>query len=340
MLHFLSSLFTRPAERSGGLDETLFEKAIERVVSGTDRRLHALGDYRKRLRQPVEQAVLHCISLVDALPAPVLISAQAYGDDHKLRALFASVEHLREVCGGMNMLRDYLADLSGPPPDEIFGLLLASREERNVFGMELDGDTLRRDVLQTAVNFFNHRYLGSADNELDTRWELKKRAFDFLIEKALEQLTSEKSKRRELDQQRHLLKRKLDAMRAGQWGLGSMLDDAASQPTNLAGLEAEIAAIEAELGKRHADRLGLEESLAHVADTLSHPEDWLAAREISLCLDYRGFKIAPSSAAGHEITLTELFSGTGERKTIMLGRIVRAELPEPADFWKTAKRYL
>ena len=162
----------------------------------------------------------------------------------------------------------------------------------------------------------------------------------FLVEKALEQLTNERGKRRELDRQRHLLKQKLDAMRAGQWGFGAMLDDGATQPPDLVALEAEIETIEAELGNSHADRLGLEESLAHVADTLSHPEDWLASRAVSLCLDYRGIKIAGPSSAGHEITLTELFSGTGERKTIMLGRIARADIPEQADFWKTAKRYL
>jgi len=340
MLHILSSLFNSPAERSGGLDEALVEKAIERAVAGTDRRLHALGDYRKRLKQPVEHAVLHVVNLVDALPPPVLISAHSYSEDHKLRALFASVEHLREVCGSFNTVREYLAALSGPSPETVFGLLMASREERNVFGMEIDGDTLRRDVVQVAVNFFNHRYLGPADNELDTRWELKKRAFDFLVEKALERLASQRGKRRELDRQRHLLKQKLDVMRAGQWGLSPMLDDGASQPPNLAELEAEIETIEAELGNSHADRLGLEESLAHVADILGHPGDWLASREVSLCLDYRGIKIADSSSAGHETTWIEFFSGTGECKTVMLGRIARADVPEPADFWKTAKRYL
>lgn len=340
MLHFLSSLFTSPADRSGGLDEALVEKAIERAVVGTDRRLHALTDYRKRLRQPVEQTIHHVISLVDGLPAPVPISSQAYSDDHKLRALFASVEHLREVCGGFNTVRDYLAGLSSPPPEEIFGLLTTSKEERNVFGMELEGDTLRRDVMQVAVNFFNHRYLTPSDNELDARWELKKRAFDFLVEKALEHLANERGKRRELDRQRQLLRRKLDAMRAGQWGLGSMLDDGASQRPNLAALEAEIQAIEKELGHSHSDRLGLEESLGLVAEILSYPQDWLAAREVSLCLDYRGIKLAEPSSAGYEITLTELYSGTGEQRTAMLARIARADIPEPADFWKTAKHYL
>ena len=169
---------------------------------------------------------------------------------------------------------------------------------------------------------------------------MKKRAFDFLVEKALEQITNERSKRRELDRQRQLLQRKLDAMRAGQWGFGPMQDNRAAQCPNLAELEAEIETIEAELGNGHADRLGLEESLDYVADILGHPADWLAAREISLCLDYRGIKMTDPATAGHEITLTELFSGTGERRTVMLGRIARADIPEPADFWKTAKRYL
>jgi len=341
MLRFLSSLFSNPQERSGELDEALLEKAIERVVAGTDRRLHALADYRKRLRQPVEQAASHVISLVDALPAPIEISPRAFGEDPLLRAFFVSTDHLGEVLRGFSGVRECLAEPAGPPPDEIFGLLAMAREERNVFGMELAEGALRRDVMQTAVNFSNHRYLGPAGSEVDTRWELKKRAFDFLIQKALWRLTAERGKRRELDRQRHLLKQKLEAMQTGRWGFGSMLDDGEGLPPNLAALEAEIAAIEAELGHSHADHLALEESLACVADTLAHPADWLAAREVCLRLDYRGVKVADASAAAPaELALTELFSGTGERRTIMLGRIARTDIPEPADFWKTAKRYL
>lgn len=340
MLRFLSSLFASPAERSGGLDEALVDKAIERVVAGTDRRINALPDCRKRLRQPVEQAVLHSIALVDAMPAPVDISSHAFSEDGKLRALFVSAEHLREVCGGFGSVRDYLAGLVEPLPDGIFGLLTMAREERNVFAMELDGETLRRDVMQVAVNFFNHRYLGPTGDETATRWELKKRAFDFLIERALERLTDERSQRRELDRQRLLLKRKLETMRAGNWGLGAMLGDDEGSAPDLATLEAEIQAIDAELGHGHADALGIEESLAHVTDTLSHPTDWIAAREISLRLDYRGIIVPDPAAAAREITLTELFSSTGQCRTVLFGRIERADLPPPADFWKTAKRYL
>jgi len=340
MLRLLSSLFADSKERSGGLDETLVEKAIERAVDGTDRRIRALPDYRKRLRQPVEQAAGHVIALVDALPPAVEISPRAFGEDPVLRAFFVSAEHMGEVFRGFNSVRDYLDAQAEPLPEAIFGLLAMGREERPVFGMELDGDSLRRDVMQTSVNFSNHRYLGPAGSEPDTRWELKKRAFDFLLERALERLLGERGKRRDLDRQRQLLRRKLEAMRAGSFGLDAMLEEGGGQVADPAALEAEIEAIEAELGQFRTDNLSIEESLACVADTLARPADWLAVRSLGLRLDYRGIIVPHSAAAAREITLTELFSGSGLRRTVLLGRIACADMPKPADFWKTAKRYL
>ncbi|TYP91590.1 MULTISPECIES: hypothetical protein [Nitrosomonas] len=341
MLRFLSSLFTGTSEQQKGLPEDLIEQAIDRAVAGTDQRIRAIGQYRKRLRQPVEFAVAHVIALVDALPASIEISPRAFGVDPLLRTFFVSTDHLREVLGSFKTLRNYLTDLTDPLPEQIFGLLSMDMEERKGFGMELVGDSLRRDVLQVTVNFSHHRYLGPTSDEMDTRRELKKRAFDFLIEKALERIARERSKRRELDHQWHLLQQKLNTMKAGNWGLDLMLTDHEQQHSDIATLEAEIEAIERELGQFHTDHLGLEESLASVVDTLSHPAAWLASREIRLHLDPMGIKIQDLSTASCKgIVLTEIFSGTGERRIVLLGHIARTDIPEPANIWQEAKRYL
>ncbi len=341
MLRFLSSLFTKTAEPMEGPDEALIEMAIERAVAGTDQRIRAIGQYRKRLRQPAEQAIIHVISLVDALPSPVEINSISFGEDPRLRALFVSSNHLHEVFKGFKTIRDYLTDLTGPAPEKIFGLLSMAMEERNVFGVELVGDTLRRDVMQVTVNFSNHRYLGPTSNELDTRRELKKRAFDFLIEKALERIARERSKRMALCRQQHLLKQKLRVMKAGNWGLDAMLTNIERQRPNLAALESEIETIDRELGQVHTDNLGIEESLACVTDILSYPAACLASREICLHLDSMGIKVQDSLATpSKEIVLTEIFSGTGERRIILLGYIARTDIPEPPDLWREGNRYL
>lgn len=340
MLHFLSSLFTPSDSRAGALDPALIDAAIERAVAGTDRRLRALGNYRKKLRGPVEQAAAHVIALVDRLPPAAEISRQAFGENPAVRAFFSSSEHLQEVLGKFHGVRDYLKACSGPLPDDVFGLLLLGVEERRVLGMELEGDTLHRDVLQVAVSFSQHRYVCPAGTEADSRRELKKRAFDFLLERALERLVGEKERRGELERQRQLLRRKLDAMRAGNWGLALREPDGETPAADIAALEAEIAASDAELGRSSTSALGLEESLAHVAAVLNRPADWLAAREISLRLDYRGIRVAESSPAARELRLTELYSGTGVRRIALLAKVPRREIPAGTDFLQKASRFL
>jgi hypothetical protein len=341
MLRFLSSLFSSSAPEADGPDRALIDAAIERAVDGTDRRLRAVGDYRKRLRAPVERAVDHVIALLDRIPEPAEISRKAFGLDPRVRAFFSSNEHLREVLGGFQGLRDCLEHGTGPLPDDLFGLLTMTMEERSVLGMELDGEVVRRDVLQVSVNFSRHRYLCPAAQEADSRWELKKRAFDFLVERALERLVGEKQRRGELERQRHLLRRKLAAMRAGNWGLDALFADGEEAPPDLSTLETEIEAIDAELGHGGAEALSLQESLERVAETLGRPADWLAAREIGLRLDYRGIKVAESSPApSRELRLTELYSGTGARRIVLFGRVPRGEVPERPDFLKQASRYL
>lgn len=341
MLRFLSSLFTKTAERAGGPDETLIARAIERVVAGTDQRIRAIGAYRKRLRQPVEQAIIYVISLVDALPSPVEINPRLFGEDPRLRAFFVSANHMHEVFRGFKTIRNYLSDLAGPAPEKVFGLLSMVMEERNVLGVELVGDILRRDVKQVTVNFSNHRYLGPGSNESDTRRELKKRAFDYLIEKALERITVERNKRKELGRQQLLLKQKLRTMKAGNWGLDVMLTDHEQPYPDVAALESKIEAIDRELGQFNTDNLAIEESLACVIDTLSHPAACLASREFSLHLNAMGIKVQDLSAKpSKEIVLNEIFSGTGERRIILLGYIARTDIPESSDLWREGHRYL
>jgi hypothetical protein len=342
MLHFISSLFSSSDQPAGGPDKALIERATDRVVDGTDRRLRGFGDYRKRLRPAIEQAVLHIQNIVDQLPEAVEISKASFRHDPRLRAFFVSSEHMQEVIGGFKAVKDYLRETKGALPDEIFGALSMDYREKNVFGMEISGDAVRRDVAQVQVNFFDHRYVGPSDSEAQSRFELEKRGFDFLIEKVLERIISTRGKRSELEQQRRLLQRKLDAMRAGNWGLKPMLAEQEISQPDFASLEKEIDEIDTELLQLGSQPTDLEQSIAQINDIFGHASEWLSIREIDMQLDPIMIKKSESSADEHtiDLRLTEVSALSGERRIVLFGRFPTREMPQQPDFVKEAQRYL
>ena len=341
MLHFLSSLFKPSGDGTGVLDKTLIEAATERAIDGTDPRLRALGNYRKRLREPVEQAARHVIALVDGQPAPVEISRSSYGADPRLRAFFVSADHLQEVLGSIRTVKDYLQGVSGPLPEAIYGLLTVEWKERTVLGAQQVGEILRRDVKQVAVSFFNHRFAGPAASDAESRWELKKRAYDYLLETALATILATRGKRHELKREQQLLNRKLAAMKAGNWGLEGMFAHDEAEPNDPAVLEAQIDAVEKELLGIGSDSESLQRSLDQLAGILADPAHWIARRELSMRLNYMGIRVEENPGeASNLLDLVEIYSSSGERRIVLPGYIPRAELPERTDFFKAAQRYL
>ena len=71
MLKLFQSMFRPGADKLGTYPEDLIERAVERAVDGTDRRLRAVSGYKKSLRPAVIRAIDHVVALVDALPPPL-----------------------------------------------------------------------------------------------------------------------------------------------------------------------------------------------------------------------------------------------------------------------------
>jgi hypothetical protein len=341
MLRFFSSLFKPAGDDTGVLDKALIEAATERAIDGTDPRLRALGNYRKRLREPVTLAARHIITLADGLPPAVEISRRAYGTDPRLRAFFVSADHLQEVMGGFMMVREYLQGISGPLPDAIFGLLTLTWKERTVLGTEQRGEISRRDVKQQAVRFFDHRFVSPAANEADARWEMKKRGYDYLISVALENIVATRGKRQDLKREHQLLSRKLETMKVGDWGLEGMFAQDKAEAKNPAELEDQLEAVEKELLEIGSESESLQRSLEKLAQVLEHPEHWLSQRELSMRLNYMGIRVEENSGqTASLLDLVELYSASGVHRIVLPGYLPRMELPERPDFFKAAQPYL
>ena len=333
MLKLFQSIFGGGEER-GRYPESLIEAAIERAVDGTDPRLRALSGYRKRLREPVIHAADHVIAIVDNLPVPLPVSSGDYSGDPRLTALFASAEHMREVFGSDAVLSEFRD--RHPSDEKVTALLLAERVEKNVLGMELDGEMLKREVAQVAVNFRNQRLVDPDVSEAEMRRQLKRRAFDHLLSLALLRITEVQGERAGLSRQRDLLRRKLTALQHGGWDFE---DTGADRPAPAA-LQAELDDIEGQLTGLGVDDRALSAHLDIVAGLLAEAERHFWAEDIVLYLDRMNIQRDDQNASARQIRFQELHNARGRRLVMLLIAIDPGELPQRLDVITAAERYL
>ena len=334
MLNLFQSIFGA-GEQQNRHPESLVSAAIERAVDGTDARLRALPGYKKQLRQSVLHAIDQVVTLVDGLPAPTLAERSNYNTDLLLKALFASADRMQEILANDMTLRDFISG-PGKGAERVYALLLAERVEKNILGMELAGDMLRRDVQQVSISFHNHRLIEPAASEADTRRLLKKRAFDHLLTLALTRIAELKSTRADLVRQRDLLERKLNALKQGGWSF-DMVENAQPESESLA---AELRDIETELSKQGTDAGALQGRLDILADVLGHAEQQLWAEECILHLDNMNIRRDEKDISAHRTDLQELRNARGTRLALLLVSLNPGELPHRESMISAAGRYL
>lgn len=343
VFRFLHSIFATAPSPPGKLDATLIETAIERVVDGTDPRLRAVPHYRRKLWEPVERAVDYVVEHAATLPPAIAFGRRNFTTDPRLRALFANPEHLLDILSLSPAIRGYLQPIAGSPPTEIYAALRMERTEKTVFGMELQGDRVLRDIPQTAVNFHNHQIAFPAASEAETRLELQKRAFDYLIEAALQRLLSIRARKHQLEQQqRRLLQQKAQLLKSARLGLEPLLANPATPrlPDNAA-IEQQLQELETELRQIRADSTTLAEQLTLVATTLREPGQHLRLERISLTLDHMNIRVpAHSPRAANTLIFDEVLIENQHRFTVLLVRVPSSEIPPPRDFFEEAQRFL
>lgn len=337
----LQSIFSG-TDRPSKFDKALMLRGIERVVDGTDPRLRAVSHYRRKLWEPVEHMIDFVVNFINALPPPIVADRQGYMNDPRLRALFASPESLRETLSFSDDMRAYLKKAPNLLPDELYAGLGAVRTEKNVFGIEMDGEILRRDVAQTVVNFRDPRLISPSGNEQDARQELMQRAADYLIETALQQLTASRVQKTQLEQQqRKLLLQKADLLKKAQVGFGALTEPITSKPIDLATLEQQLQDLETELHQLREDTATLDQHLAKIAATLNEPEKYLQLESVSLTLDHSNIKVAADSPRiAHSMTFQEVVLSKDRRITALFIRFPSSELLPQPDFFEEANRLL
>jgi hypothetical protein len=317
-------------------DDALAKEIVDRIVAATDKRLRSVAGYEKTLREPALATLAYLRGIGDGIPGPVDVNTRAWTDNPQIRALFAKPQDVAATFSRDAGVRNCLAHSTDPA---CLAILALARKERQVFAPAQKGDMIQQEVAQTTVSFGDARILAPATDPIAVRVELGKRAIDFLALRALAQMTAHAQERKDLEQERALLKMRLQIAEQGHVGFADLTSASAVTSAGGVALAAKLKENEAALAAFASTGL-MTRFLDIVRDVLVNPGAHLRLEPRAIALDAMNYRVADEAAATVVLQLRELMLPERPPFAVMLARFPRAELLPAEDALAQAEKYL
>jgi hypothetical protein len=300
------------------------DKTVERVVDVVDGRIRLVGGYRKKLQLVIRDSLEFTDTLIDRFPRAIEVSSRTFVSDPYVNAFFSNTRDVQMIFSRSSEIRDFMEDYAHDEFSQCCALLCMHKLEKTVLGVELAGDTLKKDVKQTAVNFTDHRIYSPAPSEEETRQGLKQCLFEGLVTNSLERVVQLKLSNQRLQHERQMLQARL---RHAQYQLGRQAERTASE----ADCRREIEETRLKLEKTENDLRKIhlatpQVSLEQVIEVFSSPEKFVRLQETTLRLNKMGIKISESTRQPANILkLTEVGIGEQPPRVVTLAKFPRDE---------------
>lgn len=312
-----------------GTDEAV-QWAIDKAITLTNPRLKLLPACEKHLAPAVETTINYLRAQATTLPAVHTLSARTWSSDPALRAFFVAPTDIPKVLGRSENLRTLFDKF--PELDEAYVLLGMAFKEQSVFGMALHGDMVQREVAQKSVSFSDHRARICGRDEARLRRLIGAEAFEYLVAHALTEIGEERSERRELQENRLLIRARLRLLQQHGPGLGAIFGDAPAARCEQEKLAAELLENEKQLEAMGDSDSILETELDCLLDVLDNPQRHLRFAAKHLQLDSMNLVLdenATVSATSVSFSVAELNGTPPISRAFALTRVARSELPPP-----------
>jgi hypothetical protein len=339
MFQILSRIFSRSDGPDGTAEERVIHGAVEAILVGTDPRLRAVPDYERRLAASAMTSINHVRRMADNLRSPASLSPEGYGSDTRVHVLFGSVESMKQIVSRDAAFRTFTRDAHNASVEDAFGLLTAERQVKHVFGMDLMGETIQRDVAKTVLVFSDHRLRALAASEKDTLRLIKIGAFRQLVELARIRLARAKQGSAIADSTRdpgHERRQGPPRIPSEDFPpFDSPSGESGASDADTSGLDE----IDRRLARLGPTALTLSDYLDIVADVLNHPQDHLRQMPFSVVVDRMGTLVErPDETApdSDRVLLWEIVHADRKNPvTTMMVRLRTSDFPPaswPAEF--------
>jgi hypothetical protein len=332
----LGSDSARGAQHSHHMGET-----VERVLN-LHPRLRLASRCQARLSPPLAVALKYVEDLIAAVPPPREASAAAWAVDPCIHAFFAGPDDVAHHVSRSADLRAYFN--ANPDVQEAYAILGMAMKERRILGVALEGGSLRRDVAQTTVSFSDHQVRICARTDAELREEIVRRLVDQLALEGLARIAADQTRRDLLEQERALLKTRLQLLERQGAGIRSVLgDETAISSEEHAQLQQQLAENGANLSGLGLKTEALDNELDRMCDVFSDPQPHIDITSKCLYLDRMNVILDKSNQLdGEEITfpVARIPTRPPQIRAFSLVRFARSDLLPEVSMFETAARLL
>lgn len=303
----------RFGRREARADEERLQTAIERVIEGTDPRIKALGNIRERLAPVAADALASAHTIVSAIPPTIEMSPEFWAANPVLRAMFVAPGDIVRLLAASPGLQKFLRSPAGATIGTIHCVVIATRNERTVFGAAMEGDLLRQDVAQKTIGFNDLHLTGFSPSEAALRSCLEDLVVKGLVLAALRQIGERRERSELLEMNGQLLQTRLRLMEQGGASLDSLFARKSPAGDDIDALRAQFAANEAELQALQPGGRGLDAIVDAVIDAMQQAEALIRPQRVSLHVNALNIVVDADASDAAHLELVEFSSPAAGR---------------------------
>jgi len=315
-------------------------RVVEQIVDSIDPRMRSIARYAWKIRPAVERMLNYAGEACAILPGPIEFSTNAWGIDPCVRALFATAAEMQAVFSRAPEVADYFKSTA---TTDAYVVLGTQKIEKTVFGAEMFGEIIRRDIPKTSVSFGDHRISHPAPDEKELRVKLRERALNEFIAQALFKVAELSNQKEEIRKQKVALQVQLKALERRQEGLSELIERDPDLLSKIALTRQELNRVEQECSNVR-ERFGtLSDVLRNVVELLSEPENLIKVTPFTLCLDHMNRLVEPQESHHNQpITLAQVDFGERFSRMGILAKFPRRDFVSSANQFDfdAALRYL
>lgn len=332
-------ILDRLLRRSGKNQQAAHNPQVDEIAARIlelNPQLRLLPQYRARISPAVGTALEYVYGLVASLPPARDASAATWSSDPYIHAFFATPDDVAQILSRSNALHEYFAqDMDADVAYAVLGMAMI---QSNVLGVAQSGDHVRTDVRQTTVSFSDHQVRVCAPSDDALRRQVVPRVVDQLVMEGLARSAEDKSRRDMLEEERALLKARLQLRERQGTGMRGVLGhDGAANFAETAGLQEKLNEIERRLAALGFKTETLERALDYMCDVLADPASHLVLSTVKLRLNRMNVVTEGQLGEEIELRLGGMKADPSNMRAFAIIRFARAELVARRSFDEAAR---